>query len=163
MKEKFLILWHQQTERDKRVLLIGTVIIFFCLFYTLGYLPLRKAVLAHQLKLREDQVTLTWMEEVRPLAHSLQKKADKVSASQLLSIISDELHDTPFKGYVYQLQQAGDHEVQLSYEMVPYNFFLTWLSEFSKRHTFNIIQLHVIKQDETAGIVKVMLLIEASE
>ncbi len=160
MKEKLLALWHQQSDRDKRLLSIGGVVVFFYLFYALCYSPLSSSVESYQQRLHEDKVTLAWMRSVETLAQPKQKIAEKISSNQLLTVMSDALHQTGFKSYTYQLQQVGEHEIQLSYDAVPYNFFLAWLSGFSQQYQFSIKQFHVEKTGKV-GVVKVTLIIEA--
>ncbi len=161
MREKLLALWQQQNERDKRILSGGGVVVFFYLFYALCYAPLATSVTEYQQRLHEDKVTLAWMKSIQSLAHPKQEVSEKISTHQLLSVMSDELRQTGFKSYTYQLQQVGEHDIQLTYEMVPYNFFLAWLSSFSQHHQFSIKQLHAERTDK-AGIVKVMLLVEVN-
>lgn len=159
MREKLLGLWHQQSDRDKRILIIGSIVVFFYLFYALCYAPLSSRVADYQQQLHEDKVTLAWLKSVRSLARPKQKIAQKLPSNKLLTMMSDALRQTGFKSYTYQLQQVGEHDIQLTYDAVPYNFFLRWLSDFSKQYQFLMKQFHV-EQTEKAGIVKVTLLIE---
>lgn len=161
MKEKLQILWNQQSERDKRMLSVGAVVVFFYLLYACCYAPLKAHVAAHEQRLEADQRTLMWMKSVRHWAHPNKKPKQKKSASQLLTLISEALPKTPFKGYAYQLQQVGEQDIQLSYESVPYNFFLSWLSNFSEQYQFSVKQFRV-DGNEKAGLVKLVVIFEAS-
>jgi general secretion pathway protein M len=159
VKNKWLALWDQQSERDKNFLKVGGIFLFFYLFYAVCYKPLVSGIQRYQQQIHDDRLTLTWMESVKSFAPPKDQTAKTVSSNQLLSEISDSLHQTAFKGYIYQLQQVGTNEIQLSYDAVPYNFFLGWLSKFSHRYRFTIKQLHVEKTNKV-GVVKITLLIE---
>lgn len=161
MKERIEAFLSQLSDRDRVMLLIGFVVCFFYLFYVLLYAPVSHGVEQRQKQLIEDKATLTWMKKVRSQAHPERKAAEKIDCAQLLTLISDKLKETHFKHYTYQLQQSGTHEIQLSYEEVPYNLFMNWLSELSRMYVFSIKQLQLQKTDKP-GIVKMTLMIEVT-
>jgi len=156
MKERIAVFWAQLSERDRIMLSIGAVILFIYLFYALLYAPLSHSKKQHQQQLLEDKATLAWMKQVKSQAHPEQKLAEKVSSAQLLTLLSDHLQKTNFKNYPYQLQQSGTSDILLSYEDVPYNQFILWLSAVSREYVFSIKQLQIQKKDKE-GVVKVNL------
>jgi general secretion pathway protein M len=161
MKERIGVFWSQLSDRDRSMLLVGGIVCFFYLFYALMYAPLSHSKLQHQQQLLEDKATLTWMKQVKSQAHPERKSAEKVSSAQLLTLLSDNLQKTNFKSYSYQLQQSGTNEILLSYEEVPYNQFMAWLSAVSREYVFLIKQLQIQRKDKH-GVVKVSLFIEVS-
>ncbi len=160
MKERLEKLWHQQTEKDKRMLMIGAVVVCLYLIYACTYAPLKSHQKAYQERLKSDRQTLVWMRSVQHFAHTRKKSKEKPNASELLTFISQALPKTPFKSYLYQLQQTGDKNIQLSYDSVPYNFFLSWLSDLSESHQFSIEELRVEGLDKV-GLVKLVLILQA--
>lgn len=161
MKERFASFLNQLNDRDRLMLLVGGVVCFIYLFYALLFSPLSNRVQHHQKQLMEDKATLIWMNKVRPQAHPERKAAEKIDCAQLLTILSDKLKETQFKHYTYQLQQSGTHEIQLSYEEVPYNLVMNWLSTLSRTYVFSIKQLQ-LQKTEKPGVVKMTLIIEVT-
>ena len=158
MKARVIAYWDELSERDRKVLVVGGVVCFFYLFYALLYAPLAHAVDDSRAQIIEKQATLAWMKQVRPQAHH-GKAAEVLDAAQLLTVLSNQLATTSFRHFKYQLQQAGPKEIQLTFDNVPYNASITWLSTVSQRYAFSIKQLNVERTDKS-GVVKLMLVIE---
>jgi general secretion pathway protein M len=161
MKEKIELFWKQASERDRLMLIIGGIVCSFYLFYALVYQPLALHVEARQRQLLEKRATLAWMKQVQPQAHAERQVAKKVSSEQLLTTISNQLKIVPFKDNVHHIEQSGTHEIQLSYEAVPYSQFLTWFSELSKIYKFSIQRFNLEKTDKS-GVVKVLVILDVS-
>ncbi len=149
--------WSNLNERERWMLGGGGVCCFFFLLYILIYAPLNNAVHDKSQQLIEQQETLAWMEQAR-----LQRKNVKVpqalSSAKLLSVLADQLKSTSFHGFPYLLQQTGAGDIQLSFDQVPYNPFVTWLRSVSQTYAFSIKQFSAERTD-TPGVVKVMLTI----
>lgn len=158
MKEQLFQYWRQLSERDRLMLSIGMIVCGFYLFYLLIYGPLSNAVAQRTQQLIEDKATLAWMEGVKHMAQPSKKAAEKINTTQMLAKITDSLKDANFKTFNYQIQQTGAHEVQLTYEKVPYTLWINWFSKLCQEYTFHIKQLHIHSVDP--GVVGVELIIE---
>src|SRR3990167_1481847 len=150
--------WDQLRDRDRKMLMGGGVICFFYLFYVLLYAPLAHAVVESREQLIEKKATYAWMKQVRTRAHPGQT-VELLDAGHLLTVFSNQLHAVSFRHSPYQLEQAGASTIQLSFEAVPYNASLQWLSTMSQQYAFSIKQFQVDKTD-TAGVVKLFLVID---
>ena len=149
--------WKKLSERDQWVLGLGLVCITFYLILEIIVFPLSKAVDARVLAVKEKQTLLTWMERVR-LTSGEHKAPAHLDASKLLSALSEGLDKTSFHSFPHQLQQTGDEELQLTFDAVPYNAYVTWLFSMRKQYAFSIKQLNV-NQTKTPGVVNAILVI----
>lgn len=59
---------------------------------------------------------------------------------------------------IIKYSKRGAHEVQLTYEKVPYTLWINWFSKLCQEYTFHIKQLHIHSVDP--GVVGVELIIE---
>ena len=150
--------WNNLNERERWTLGFGGVCCFFFLLYLLLYAPLINAVHDKTQQLAEKQETLAWLQQAR-LQHKTVKAAQTLSSSQLLSVLANKLKSTSFHGFSYQLQQTGAGDIQLSFDQVPYNAFVTWLWTVSQNYAFSIKQLNAERTD-TPGVVKLMVTIK---
>lgn len=151
--------WHNLNERERWMAIIGSICMLIYLFYLLVYSPLTTAVSTRSKELREKQETLIWMQQVRQQPRS-QKTAQTINNTKLLALIGNQLSSNSLQKFVYQLQQTGSGDVQLSYDRVPYNLFLSWLWALSNDYAISFKQFSAERTD-TPGIVKLMVVITA--
>ncbi|MCX7117056.1 MAG: type II secretion system protein M [Legionellales bacterium] len=149
--------WDQLNERERWALGIGVVITVLYVFYLWIYAPLTRAVAYQQQQLLIKQETLIWMQKAR-LQFQPKKVVKTVSSSQLLTILAIQLNATSFKSYAYQLQQTGSHDIQLSFDKVPYNEFLLWLHKLSETYAVTIKQM-TIQGANAPGLVKLLVVL----
>lgn len=151
--------WNQLNVRERVMLLIAGVCCLFYVFYALLYSPLVSAVHQATVQLAEERSTLAWMSEVRQ-QYTKTKATETLSNGQLLTVLGGQLNKTSFHRYPYQLEQTGSGDIQLSFEDVPYNAFVLWLSKFSQQYTCSIKQFSV-DRTKISGVVKVSVVLSA--
>ncbi len=157
MKGSLITYWHQLNEREHLVLAAGAIITVFYLFYLIIYSPLSHAVRHKTGLLAEKQETLVWIEEARK-SYKKQKPRESLASSQLLTVLADHLNTTSFKQFPYQLQQTATSDIQLNFDKVPYNAFMTWFWSMNQKYALNMKQFNVFKSD-VPGIVKLTMII----
>lgn len=153
--------WNNLNERERLLLGVGISIIMIYLFYLLIYSPLSNAVQTKALQLSEKQSTLAWMKDV----HKQIKKETAslcISNTKLLSLIDNQLREEALKKFPYQLQQTSSGEIQLSFERVPFNLFLSWLWKLHKDYSITLKQLDAGKT-ETPGIIHLNIVITTKD
>lgn len=89
------------------------------------------------------------------------KSKQAVDNSQLLTILATQLKEHTLQKFPYQLQQTGTGDVQLTFESVPFNLFVTWLTKINERYALTIKQFNAEKTP-TAGVAHVMILMSAT-
>ncbi len=149
--------WNSLNARERLTLGIGVVFCLCYLFYLLFYAPLSRAVHSKSQQLIEKQETLVWLEQIRHL-HTIKTAPQTLTSSKLLTVLADQLNSTSFKRFPYQLQQTGVSDIQLMFDHVPYNAFISWLSAVNDKYTISIKQLNIERTD-TAGVVKSTLVV----
>ena len=149
--------WSNLNERERWTVGIGAVLCFVYLFYLFLYAPLTSALHNKSQQLAEKQETLAWMQQVH-VQHKTTKAPQTLTSSKLLTVLADQLNTTSFKQFPYQLQQTGASDIQLIFDKVPYNAFMTWMWSINEKYTISIKQLN-IEQTGTPGIVKLMVVI----
>lgn len=155
---KLLAYWKSLNEREQGTLGFAGVFCVIYLFYLIIYSPLTSAVANKNQQLQDKRETLAWMQKIQQQYRQPGKALEKLDSSKLLSLIASELGKPAFSVFTYQMQQTGSGDIELSFEKIPYNAFITWFWEISHHYTIHIKELH-IEQSETPGLVKLNLLI----
>ena len=151
------VYWSNLNERERWILSLGALFCVLYLFYLLIYSPLTSAVHDKSQQLAEKQETLVWMQHVRQ-QYKIKKAPETLTSSKLLTVLAEQLNATSFKQFPYQLQQTGASDIQLIFEKVPYNAFMSWLWSINEKYTISIKQLNAERTD-TPGVVKLMIVI----
>ena len=148
-------------ERERWIVILGAVALCFFVFYWLVYAPLMASIAEQSLQIKAKQTTLDWMQTVRS-QHTSTEKPQSLSNSQLLTLLANQLRSTSFKGFTYQIQQMGSGDIQLSYEQVPFNVFITWFWELNKKYTIHMKQFSA-EHTATPGLAKILLVLSAED
>lgn len=149
--------WNNLNDRERLMLAVGGVIGCLFLLYLLILAPLMNAVRDKSQQLAEKQQTLAWMQQVHH-QHTSIKARQVLSNSELLTVLAKQLGSTSFHRMPYQLQQTGVGDIELSFDNVPYNAFISWLWSIRKTYQFNIKQLNA-ERTKVPGVVKLALII----
>ncbi|WED42093.1 type II secretion system protein M [Legionella cardiaca] len=149
--------WNNLNERERWMVSIAAVCIGAYLFYLLVYSPLVTAVSSKAAQLQEKKETLTWMQQVRQQPKN-KRVPQSITNAKLLALIGSQLNSGALRKFVYQLQQTGSGDIQLSFEQVPMQPFLSWLWALSNDYTVILKQLSVERTD-IPGVVKVTIII----
>jgi general secretion pathway protein M len=100
----------------------------------------------------EKKTTLLWMQQAQR-AYAHEQQPTRVTAATLLSVLTELLTHVSFQRFPYQLEQTSSGDIQLTFDAVPYNLFVSWLQTQSKQYTLVIKSLYLSKTD-TPGVVK---------
>jgi general secretion pathway protein M len=157
MKDKISAFLNQLSERDRAMLGLGSLFCFFYLYYLILYSPLEKAVHNARQQLTEMQATKLWMEQARS-GYKAQTKTIEISSNQLLTLLAGLLKNASFKSYSYQLQQTGSHDIQLTFDEVPFNDFMRFTRDLNEKYAF-IVKQWLIERTSTPGVVKLSITI----
>lgn len=157
IKGRLLQFWYQLNQRERYLLFWGGGCLGLYLAYAM-YASLTEAVAANTQRLSEQKETLAWIKQAETQFSSKQTGSAVLEKSKGLTVFSEQLKAASFHAFAYQLQQLNDDDLQLSFEKVPYNGFLTWLSSMSKKYHITIKEFHVDRTD-TQGLVKLTVII----
>lgn len=150
--------WANLNHRERWTLGFGVSCTMIYLFYLLVYAPLTQALIDKQQQINEKIETLQWMKEVRQQPINSKSSITINDSKKLLAIIATRLNTASFLTFPHQLQQTGSGDIQLSFDAVPWLYFLKWLWALSNDYTISIKQL-ITESSSTPGIVKITLII----
>ena len=149
--------WNNLNERERLMVVALTIFCFFYLYYVLLYAPLSSTKQERLQQLIEKQDTLIWMQQMQKEYHG-KSTLKSITVSKLLTVLANQLNESTFKSYPYQLQQSSVHDIQLVFDKVPFNSFMTWLWSVNENYVLTIKQLNVQRTD-IPGVVQLTLLL----
>lgn len=152
--------WTNLNERERLLVAVGSITALIYLIYSLIFSPLSEAVNSRTLQLKEKQETLAWMQSIHQQPKN-SKTPQSIGNAKLLALIGNQLNESSFHSFTYQLQQTGAGEIQLSFERVPFNPFLSWLWALNESYAITLKQC-LIEQTKTAGVVKLLIILDAA-
>jgi len=148
--------WSQLNDRERVMMIVAGGCLLLYVYYALFYSTLDLAVQQKKDQVIEARSTWMWMQSVKQRdMHT--KSLQTLSNGQLLTVFGQQLNQTSFQSYPYQLEQTSSGDIQLSFDQIPYHVFVTWLRNMTQHYAFTIKQLNMDKTDAT-GIVKVNLI-----
>ena len=146
-------------ERERWMLLgAGVCLILYC-YYLFLYAPLTHQVTQKSTQLIEKKATLEWMEKVRQQKHHAKTK-QTLDNSKLLTVLATQLKQDATLKFPYQLQQTGSGDIQLTFDEVAFNLFITWLEKINEQYAISIKQFNA-ERTTTPGMVHAMILISS--
>jgi general secretion pathway protein M len=147
-------------EREKWMVIGAGLCIFIYVYYLLLYSPLASKVEERKTQLIEKTATLQWMNKVKQQNHKTTVKKS-LDNGQLLTLLATQLKSSPTLKFSYRLQQTSSGDVQLSFEQVPFNLFIEWLSSINSKYLISVKQFDVNKT-ATPGITQLMIVLSAA-
>jgi general secretion pathway protein M len=145
-------------EREKTMLMFAAACLLLYLYFVLLYAPITHRVRTEKNLLVEKIQTLEWMKKIHSQGLTSNTKKT-INNNQLLTLIASELK-VKQSFNPYQLQQLGLGDVELSFEAVPFNLFLSWLIELNKGYQLKFKQLNA-KPTQTPGVTQLTLVLSA--
>lgn len=148
-------------EREKWMVIVAGLSLFIYSYYLLLYAPLSNKVNQKSTQLIEKIETLEWMKQVKTQKYSSKRK-QTVDNSQLLTILASQLKNNRALKFPYQLQQTGSGDIQLTFDTVPFQRFIQWLSKINEEYSINIKQFDV-ERTQTPGVTRLMIILSTSQ
>jgi general secretion pathway protein M len=142
-------------------MIIGAVFaLILYIYYIFFYSPLSNQVTQKSTQFVDKMATLQWLQKVRQQNHTSQTK-QRVTNSQLLTALATQLKNDPSLKFPYQLQQTATGDVQITFDTVPFNPFITWLDKMNAHYAITVTQFNA-EAARTAGMCHLMILISAT-
>jgi general secretion pathway protein M len=147
-------------ERERWMVISAAVCVFFYCYYLFLYAPLSTSVEQKSRQLEEKIQTLEWMKHVRNEIHTSSPKKN-LDNNQLLTLLANQLKNKPTLKFPYHLQQTSSGDIQLTFDNVPFNEFMSWLTATNDQYTLLIKQFEA-SNTPTPGLTKLMIILSAS-
>jgi general secretion pathway protein M len=152
--------FNQLTSRERRTLMIGTVMLGGILFYFLVWEPFVTARTQLENIVASQQSTLQWMNdaaaEVQQLQQRPQTKPSKKSTQSIISLIDKSTRIGALRGTNKRIEAKGQQEVRVTFEEVSFTDLMRWLKKLYNQHQIQISTIS-IEQKHKPDKVKVRL------
>lgn len=148
-------------EREKWMLIGAVLCLFLYVYYLFLYSPLSQGVNQKSTQLAEKTATLDWMQKIRQQSHAKKTNKTTVDNSQLLTTLATQLKNDPTLKFPYQLQQTGSGDIQLTFDAVAFNLFITWLEKINQHYAITVKQFEA-DRSKTPGVTRLMILISSA-
>lgn len=148
--------WQNLSFREKQAALLGSIVIILFLFYEMVWSPFTDHIESLRHSLIQNQALLTWMQDTDKKIQSLEKNQyhDKIQAkTSLLSLIQNQLQQTPLGRSVSEVRQADNNAVELQFEKVNFDSLIVWLTRLWQQHGLLVTDI-AVKPTGARGIVK---------
>ncbi|MBX3689545.1 type II secretion system protein M [Dokdonella sp.] len=143
--------WQGVSERDRRTLRVGAVVVAGMLFWALVWSPLaqRRAALEQDVATRRDE--LAAVERGTALLaqqHALGKRArgDRAGKS-LLALADASARDAGLGEAIKQIEPAGSRHVKLSLDAANFDALIGWLEALSRGYGVEASELSADRAD----------------
>ena len=147
-------------EREQWMIFGAAVVVFIYIYYMFLYSPLITKVEQRTKQFKEKKATLVCMEHIKQQKPNNSNK-QLVDNGKLLTLLATQLKNSTLLRFPYQLQQTSAGEIQLSFEQVPFKFFIQWLLQVDMKYSINMKQLEMNKT-ATPGMAQIMIVLSSS-
>lgn len=160
--------WFESLDtREKRILIIGAVVLILALMYLLAWEPFIKKSATLEKSNKENEALLLWMERSAEEAKLLQAKlkasgpTGSTKGQSLLGIIDKTAKSGNLGKAVKRVQPDGESKALVWLENATFNDMIKWLESLQRQQGVHIVTSVVEKQEE-AGLVNARLVLEGA-
>ena len=153
--------------REKRILIIGVVVLFFALTYLLVWEPFIKKTAALEKSNLENAALVVWMEQSAEEAKELQAKvkasgpSGSTQGQSLLGIIDKTAKSGNLGKAVKRVQPDGQSKARVWLENANFNDMIKWLESLQRRQGIHVVT-SVVEKLEEDGLVNARLVLEGA-
>ena len=156
--------WQEQSPRDRRILLIGSVFAGFALLYLLLWQPMHQQRDKYRQQIIDQRQLLQWMQQRSVEAKALMKQPAGSGSHQpikgsLLSLVDKEARRAGLGKGLKRVEPAGNDQVRLWLESVEFKRLIIWLGGLETKYGTRI-ESAAIDRTDTLGQVNARLVIK---
>jgi len=148
--------WFNLNLREKQTVSLGVAVTIMALLYGLIWSPLHTSVNALRDQIQHNQQLLSWMQtadqQIQAAAKMTPTPTVTHNAASWLSIVQDNVKQSPLAKNLTQLVQADNDSVKLTFQQVDFDLLISWLTELWQQQGLVVTQL-TITSGSTPGIV----------
>lgn len=149
--ENFKVWFKGLTERERKLVLVASIVAIVGIFYFAIWSPLNAAIIKQQLAIANDQKLLTWVDEQANRATVLRQSSGLQSFSgSLTQVVNQTTRSANIP--VSRMQPQGE-ELVVYIDQVAFNEYLQWLAALEKRGI--IIVQSDLSEVDVKGFVQV--------
>lgn len=148
--------WFNLNLREKQMVGLGVTVTIMALLYGLIWSPLHNSVSALRDQIQRNQQLLSWMQaadqQIQTAAKMTPTPTAPHNAASWLSIVQNNVKQSPLAKNLTQLVQADNDSVKLTFQQVDFDLLISWLTELWQQQGLVVTQL-TITSGSTPGIV----------
>ena len=148
--------WMSLTDRDRRIVLIGAVIAALLFFYVALLSPFFSSLAAARASVAHRTRLVQWMQNANQRIQSLRESgvvAGDIGNESLLAFVDHSLHENQLDTFVTHVKQTEDNHVAVSFNAVPFDTLIRWLTMVWKKYTLEVSGI-TIKSTDKIGMVQ---------
>jgi len=159
MKEK----WQQLSIREKRLVIITSIVVLITLVYFLIWEPLQDGIQTSRVRIKAQNDTLVQIRNLAAEARQLmaaqrQVGANTRSSSSLLVIIERTAQEKNLKSRLQKVQPEGQDGVRVWIENASFDQLIEWLALLENKNTIYVSEIIIERQKEPGRINSRILL-----
>ena len=127
-------LWLARSEKERRLMLLGALMIAPLLFYAIVWRPVASRVSHWQHVLPRQRAALAVMRQESSMVRSLRAHAGHApTGTGLLSLIEQRAQAAAIGGALGELSPRGAHKAEAVFTKVPFNALVRFLADLGAR------------------------------
>jgi len=159
MKEK----WQQLSLREKRLVIITSIVVLITLVYFLFWEPLQDGIQTSRVRIKAQNDTLVQIRNLAAEARQLmaaqrQAGANTRTSSSLLVIIERTAQEKNLKSRLQKVQPEGQDGVRVWVENASFDQLIEWLALLENKNTIYVSEIIIERQKEPGRINSRILL-----
>lgn len=139
--------WLNLSLREKQTVSLGAGVLAAILIYLILWAPLSYKVNQLRSTLQHSQQLLVWMQKTDQQIQTLQKISKKShsfpTTASLLSLIQNQINQSPLAKNLSQLKQADNDTVQVSFQQIEFDKLISWLIQVWQQHGLILTQIAI--------------------
>jgi len=147
--------WIRLTQREQTLLMLGTLLCLFVVFYSLFWRPLAIAVDQIAQKNQAQWHLLFLMKRTQSIMRRLQLRGVKVSLGNkeaLLSLVETTLAQNQLSQYMESIHQSESKSIEIKLKNVPFDKLIKSVEFLWNRYAVAVVSMRV-KRGAIAGVV----------
>jgi len=156
--------WDNLADRERRAVSIGGVLVFILLVYLLLWLPLSDAVANNQMNVKTQRALLQYLQNANEKIQTLKAQGiqlNNTDSGDLLTITEKTLSSQQLSLYLKQVQQPKQNQLTLTFQQVPFDKMMEWLSGLTNTQGVDVMQFSAEKLSDV-GTANVMMTLSLS-
>lgn len=160
--------WYNNLDpRERRILIIGAVVLVVAMLYLLAWEPLVNKTAKLRESIEKNQELVAWMENAAEQAQQMQAQikargpTGQQSGQSLLGTIDRTAKSSDLGKSVKRVQPDGQDKARVWLENAKFDDMIKWLESLQRQQGIRIVT-SVIEKQEEAGIVNARLVLEGA-
>ena len=158
--------WTGLQQRERRIVLIGGVVVGLLLGWALLWYPLAHARQDLRARVARESADLTWMRQAQGQAQALHARGARGQVSRqgksLLALADASARSAGLAGALKRVEPTGNDNVRVTFDVADFDALINWLDALGRDYGVQITDLSADKV-EGLGLVNARVTLRDSE